>query len=113
MGKNITKAVIANAHTSCAAVASYWTSVASYRTSNSSGAIHGEPPVYPGVDILNEELVRNDRPKSARRALPSSVTNTLSYNKPHQIEPHYGDKQTHPLQISMVQWFGTAAMQVA
>jgi len=105
MGSKLTKAVIPNAHTSRAAVAS--------PPSNISGASHGNvAPKFPGVDMLNEELVRSDRPKSVRRAQPSSDINTLSYNTPHQIESHCGDKQTHPFHISMVQWVRTAVMQV-
>jgi len=105
MGENVTKAVNANAHTSHAAVAS--------PPSNISGAIHGtEPSNLSRVDILNDELVRNDIPKSVRRARPSSDINTSLCKMPLQTEPRCKDKQTYPLHISMVQWARTETVQV-
>jgi len=49
-----TKAVIANAHTSCSTVAS--------KPSNISGAIHGnEPAICRALEILGEGSTRDDR----------------------------------------------------
>jgi len=95
MGGNVTKAVIANAHTSRAGVA--------LLLCNVSGAIHGnESLICPGMDKLNEELVGNGA-KSAIRAWPSSDINTLYCKRPSRTEPRCKDKRTYPLHISVVQ----------
>ena len=64
--------VIANDHTSPAGDGLAGSS------SNISGAVQrNEPPHFFGVDRLNEEFVRDDRPKSVRSARPFSDINTL------------------------------------
>ena len=51
-------------------------------SSNISGGVQGnDPPHFWGVDRLNEEFVRNDRPKSVRSAPPFADINTLDWNR--------------------------------